>query len=299
MSSFRPLIFGEALFDCFPDGSQVLGGAPFNVAWHLKGLGLNPYFLGRIGNDDEGQKIKESMSEWGMDMSLMQSDQDHPTGKVKVSLDGEGKDPLFSILPEQAYDFIEEPDLEEDISMLYYGTLALRNPVSLETLFTLKKKNSVPCFVDVNLRMPWWDILVTRAAIEGADWVKMNDEELSNLCGLMNISGDTLDDCAEIFRERVGMELLIITVGEHGAFLVSADGITYGAPVDVPENEFVDAIGAGDAFSSIMISGLLQGWDLDETLNRALVFAAEICKQKGAIVKDKSFYQGFSNQWNK
>lgn len=29
------LVLGEALFDCFPGGEQVLGGAPFNVAWQL------------------------------------------------------------------------------------------------------------------------------------------------------------------------------------------------------------------------------------------------------------------------
>ncbi|MGD9171680.1 MAG: carbohydrate kinase, partial [Candidatus Thiodiazotropha sp.] len=32
-------IFGEVLFDCFPTGEQVLGGAPFNVAWHLQAFG--------------------------------------------------------------------------------------------------------------------------------------------------------------------------------------------------------------------------------------------------------------------
>ena len=41
-----PVVFGEVLFDCFPDGSAVLGGAPFNVAWHLHGMrqrqGLRP-----------------------------------------------------------------------------------------------------------------------------------------------------------------------------------------------------------------------------------------------------------------
>jgi len=34
-------IFGEVLFDQFPDGQQVLGGAPFNVAWHLQAFGLH------------------------------------------------------------------------------------------------------------------------------------------------------------------------------------------------------------------------------------------------------------------
>ena len=38
----RPVVFGEVLFDCFEDGSKVLGGAPFNVAWHLAGFGAEP-----------------------------------------------------------------------------------------------------------------------------------------------------------------------------------------------------------------------------------------------------------------
>ena len=36
----RPVVFGEVLFDCFPDGSRVLGGAPFNVAWHCQAFWL-------------------------------------------------------------------------------------------------------------------------------------------------------------------------------------------------------------------------------------------------------------------
>ena len=48
------LVFGEALFDCFPGGEQVLGGAPFNVAWHLQALGDQPIFISRIGNDRLG-----------------------------------------------------------------------------------------------------------------------------------------------------------------------------------------------------------------------------------------------------
>ena len=41
-SNRRPLVVGEVLFDEFEDGAQVLGGAPFNVAWHLQGFGISP-----------------------------------------------------------------------------------------------------------------------------------------------------------------------------------------------------------------------------------------------------------------
>jgi fructokinase len=52
-----PHILGEVLFDCFPDGRRVLGGAPFNVAWHLAGFGLAPLFLSAVGDDDDGKKF--------------------------------------------------------------------------------------------------------------------------------------------------------------------------------------------------------------------------------------------------
>ena len=50
----KPLIYGEILFDIFPGDKKVLGGAPFNVAWHLQGFGLAPLFMSRIGEDAEG-----------------------------------------------------------------------------------------------------------------------------------------------------------------------------------------------------------------------------------------------------
>ena len=51
----RPVLFGEVLHDCFPDGSRVLGGAPLNVAWHLRALGLDPYLVSRVGDDAAGR----------------------------------------------------------------------------------------------------------------------------------------------------------------------------------------------------------------------------------------------------
>ena len=53
----RPVIFGEVLFDHFPDGARVLGGAPFNVAWHLQAFGSAPLFVSRVGNDPAGREV--------------------------------------------------------------------------------------------------------------------------------------------------------------------------------------------------------------------------------------------------
>jgi len=54
-------ILDEVLFDHFPDGSRVLGGAPFNVAWHLQAFGQSPRFISRIGDDQAGHEIAALM----------------------------------------------------------------------------------------------------------------------------------------------------------------------------------------------------------------------------------------------
>ena len=76
-----PVVFGEVLFDCFPDGKTVLGGAPFNVAWHLQGLGLQPLFVSAVGNDAQGEEVRRTMQSWGMATTGLQTRAAFPTGR--------------------------------------------------------------------------------------------------------------------------------------------------------------------------------------------------------------------------
>ena len=156
----RPLIFGEVLFDVMPDGSRVLGGAPFNVAWHLEAFGLRPLMITRVGDDDPGDEVLAAMETWDMDVSGVQRDDSHPTGRVQVDLeDGE---PTFHILPDQAYDYIDGSlavgsSAGTTFFLLYHGSLVSRGEVSSSALDDLENASGTPVFVDVNLRNPWWN----------------------------------------------------------------------------------------------------------------------------------------------
>ncbi|MCG8450373.1 MAG: PfkB family carbohydrate kinase, partial [Pirellulales bacterium] len=76
----KPLIVGEVLFDHFPDGRRILGGAPFNVAWNLQRLGLPPSFCSAVGEDDEGREIIEEMKLGELDVTGLQVTERWPTG---------------------------------------------------------------------------------------------------------------------------------------------------------------------------------------------------------------------------
>jgi fructokinase len=75
------LLFGEVLVDCFPD-KEVEGGAPFNVAHHLQGLGngLRPTLVTRIGKDARGRHLLDTFKAAGLPTDGVQLDSLHPTG---------------------------------------------------------------------------------------------------------------------------------------------------------------------------------------------------------------------------
>lgn len=294
----RPLIYGEVLFDTFPDGNEVLGGAAFNVAWHLRGFGLNPLLISRVGNDAHGQQVLESMRTWGMDERGMQTDGERPTGSVTVELDN--GQPSFTILPLQAYDFIDRAAalraLEgEQFSLLYHGTLIARNSTSYEVLQDLRASTQLPAFVDINLRNPWWSGEIVEATLNGARWGKMNRDELGEIVNDPVLNAETTEDAARELCQRYGLEFLIITLGSDGACVISASETTC-AP-SPPIDNVVDTVGAGDAFSAVTLLGLAHHWPLSLVQQRALEFAGAVCQIPGAVSQNKELYTGHLARW--
>lgn len=285
MSGKRARIFGEVLFDHFPNGERVLGGAPFNVAWHLHAFGQAPLFTSRIGNDPDGTSITTAMREWGMDTSELQIDPALATGRVDVTI--RSGEPNYDILSPCAWDAIDPPARRGKISLLYHGTLALREAQSRSALEHLRKDNPPLVFVDVNLRAPWWQREAARESLRGAHWVKLSADELGEL-------GAPALDAAGFLREYA-LQGLIVTHGARGAELFSATGER--RQVRPSSAAVVDTVGAGDAFAAVMILGLLEQWPHELALQRAQSFASAIVGVRGATVSDRAFYRPFVDAW--
>lgn len=287
-----PLIFGEVLFDCFPDNREILGGAPFNVAWNLQAFGMQPFLISRIGEDRQGEKILKKMKAWSMNTSGLQVDSSCPTGKVSIELsDGE---PQFAILPDQAYDHITPP-LQTNpgsVSFLYHGSLALRNRKNQATLAGLKENHDCPVFIDVNLRKPWWSKDVILNLIEDATWLKLNEDELNALFP----GTENLEKRAREILTNSNLEAVFITRGHKGAMACTNENLMASVQPD-RSLTIIDTVGAGDAFSSVLLLGLMKNWPLKTTLERAQDFASAVVGQRGATTEDMKFYQTFSNKW--
>ncbi|MGN6110694.1 MAG: carbohydrate kinase family protein [Kofleriaceae bacterium] len=72
------IVWGEVLWDRFPEGDQ-LGGAPANLAWHLGQAGGWVQLVSRVGDDEAGRRAIERLAE-RIDPTLIQIDPSRATG---------------------------------------------------------------------------------------------------------------------------------------------------------------------------------------------------------------------------
>lgn len=293
------VLFGEVLADIFPDRT-VLGGAPFNVARHLKAFGQNPVLISRLGNDILRDEVLDVMSQNEMAILGIQCGNRHPTGQVQVHIkNGENH---FEILPQQAYDFIHPAvvrmaTLSVSPVLVYFGTLAQRYEVSRRALKTLLRSSDAAKFLDINLRTPWYDEKTLRQSLRFADVVKLNADELIILARMFELQGGKPQDQIRDLMKQFDLEQAVVTCGEGGAWQISRDGKKVEAGVKNKLVKLVDTVGAGDGFAAVYILGVLRRWPMQKTLDRANAFAAAICEIRGAIPDHADFYAPFTHEW--
>lgn len=293
------VLFGEVLADIFPDRA-VLGGAPFNVARHLKAFGKNPVLITRLGHDKLGEQVLGVMSQNGMETLGVQCGNSHPTGQVLIHFK-EGQH-CFEILPAQAYDYIHPSlvrmaTLSVNPVLVYFGTLAQRNEISRRALGTLLRSTGAAKFLDINLRTPWYDEKTIRQSLRYADVVKLNAEELGLLAEMFDLAGNAEQNQVVELMNRFDLNRAVVTCGKNGAWQTDRNGrITEAAGKDTAA-KIVDTVGAGDGFSAVCILGTLLHWPATITLERANSFAAAICGIRGAVPDHADFYQPYARDW--
>ena len=281
---FTIVSFGEVLWDLLPTG-PVLGGAPFNFAYRATTtFGHRALIASRLGADENGRRAFARVAELGMETVLIQRDPARPTGTVPVTFDAAGHHD-FTILPDVAYDFIE-PDqaLLHEVAAadcFCYGTVASRSEVSRATLKELLAAYRGPfALLDLNLRKDCWSDAQVTASIEGADILKLNDQELLTVDRIFGLAGETPAQKAAGLVSATSLRCVVVTLGEGGAFAVSREGDTIYEPAFAVTP--VDTIGSGDAFTAGFIDALLSHRSLAEALRQGNALGALVTGHRGA-----------------
>jgi fructokinase len=273
------VIWGEVLWDRFPDGAR-LGGAPANVAWHLGQAGGWARLVSRVGNDPDGTRAIEQLAS-ACDADLVQVDRERATGEVTVEL--VGVEPRYTLVPGRAWERIEcTPDVVTalgEASVLVYGTLSQHTDTGIAGWRDAIAAAQGSCLkvCDVNLRRTASSTREERRAVEeaiaAADIIKVNDLELARIAEWFGWR----DPIATL---RAGKRVVAITHGKDGSTLYAENDIIEIA--GVPARPGGDNVGCGDAYVALLVHGMTLGWDLASSGAAASRWAAAVASERGA-----------------
>jgi len=274
----KVLCIGELLWDMIPTG-KVVGGAPFNVTYHLNKLGIQSIICSKVGQDKDGDELIQFVNDNGIDSSLIQKDNTHTTSLVKVMYDDlEGV--KYDIVKPVAWDFIEE--INYDLSpedYVVYGSLIFRNDFSRKSMLSFLNKTTAIKVLDLNLRSPHYEKDTIFEILPLTDILKINEEELKTLLGWIG-ENDNVAKGVNILLKKYNIKEVICTLGSKGAFYSSsATNNIY--RIKALEVDLVDTIGSGDSFLAGYLCGKIENRTVKESLQLAISIAGFVSSQKG------------------
>jgi fructokinase len=277
--------FGEVLWDVFPDGTKKPGGAPMNVAYNLNRLGVDCKMISSVGDDQNGKELLEQLTEWGMSTDYIAENPDFPTSTVALVLD-EHNDASYTIFEDVAWDNIplwdSYKDIVRDSEVLVFGILAMRDEVSFSTLTALLKLAKVKV-LDINLRLPHFDLNKALDVLPQIDVLKLNKAELNFLIDALEVDLDTDEHVrSKYLQERFGIAEIILTKGSKGANYYRDGNQLHQDAYQITIN---DTVGSGDAFFAGFLAYRFDSTTEDndaKILNMAMATGAFITTKEGA-----------------
>jgi fructokinase len=297
-SGVTVVCLGDALVDFLParpgqllkDAAllrRMAGGATANVTVGLARLGIPAAFLGKVGDDQFGYFLRETLEAHGVDVSQMFTSREAITGMAFAWNDPVSNEARYLFQRGiAAYRLLDITEIDcnwlAKAQVLQYGSVLLSSPPSAEAtraaVQCARASNLLTCY-DVNMRLPAWpDHASARAdmlsLIEHSAIVKLNRHELAFLTG----ETDVEKGAAKLWHSDT--RLLLVTLDRAGCYYRTSDNAGFVAGFEV---KIVDTVGAGDAFMAAFLARLLKNYDppFDAAFSDQN-FLAETCRYANA-----------------
>lgn len=227
------------------------GGAPANVSSAITKLGGEAYFAGKVGNDNFGMFLKETLEEAGVDTSMLVLDNKSNTTLAFVSLNESGERDFIFNRGADALFTLDELDIDKvkTFKIIHFGSAtALLGGDSKETyLKTMKLAFENEAFIsfDPNYRVDLWKgrlnefIEISKSCLRYADFAKVSDEEIKIISGEKNIEEGVK------FFHKLGAKVVAVTLGKDGTLISNNKNNDIVSSISIKS---IDSTGAGDAF---------------------------------------------------
>lgn len=282
--------------DSFPTADEMVfakgepgffaGGSTANIAAGIGRLGYQSKFVGRVGNDDNGRRLRRAFEVDGVDARWLAEIEGGRTAQTIIAVDQNGDRIIYSLGGEA---ILQEPDEFDDAAMdgaqiLYMGEVL---PEVAGRAIEVARSRKATVIYGPGGGISWIDNATLRQLLCSCDYVLLSRGELGEVSSCASH--------AEGARRLIewGVPNVVVTLGPDGSECYSrADGgccndsdasdyqVYRAEAFDIPE--VVDTTGAGDSFASGFTTGLLEGMDLADCLMRGNACAALAIQKAGA-----------------
>ena len=289
---------GAAFSDIKSFGAFV-GGCPTNISVGVQRLGLQAALLTAIGEDPVGEFLLKFLRNEGVETRFIPRKPNHRTSAVVLGIEPPDRFPLIYYRDncadiELTIDDVIAAPLAESRAVLISGTGLSKEPSRSATFYAAEEAYYLGkrVFLDLDFRADQWHDprafgVVVRSVLPYVDIAIGTEEEVKaatltdrsqlaiahSQISNPTIEGDMVVAIATLLRPR-GPAALIVKRGVEGADVHLVTGeVIHAAPFPV---EVYNTLGAGDAFASGFIYGILSGWEWEK--------AARLGNATGAIV---------------
>jgi len=253
------------------------GGKGANQACAAARLGGVVAMVGQVGRDDQGGMLRESLRRAGVDVRLVDQDEQAATGVAIISIDATGENQI--ILAAGANGTFTPERLARALPLIRSASvLLLQLETPLDTVMRAATEARAAGVTVVLDPAPARD--VPDQLLRLATYVTPNEGELARLVGapVAEPSMADIDGQAARLIAR-GSTRVLAKLGARGARLITADGATEWPARHVTP---VDTTAAGDAFNGAFAVALAEGADLDRAVRFATTAAAISVTRHGA-----------------
>lgn len=265
----------------YPCGSKILikelefytGGGGTNTAVSFSRLGLKTGYIGKLGSGTNSDLIIQNLKKDKVDFLGVKSKKDHAGYSVILdSIEGDRTILAFKgANNELSFNEVNKKKLAT--KWFYFSSMVDKSYATLESIAAYAEKNEIKIAFNPSNYLAEKGQLYLKEILSKTTLLVLNKEEACLLAGSLEMS--------ELIRklESFGPRIVVITDGKDGAYTIKDNKLYHVIPFGTKP---VETTGAGDAFASTFLCGLIMKKDIDICLKLASTNSESVISNVGA-----------------
>lgn len=253
------------------------GGKGANQALAAARYGARVALIGRVGTDNYGKTVRESLKSNGVIVSGVAYSDTHPTGCAMVAKDRTGENQIIVM---SGANIEAVHDQVPDEILLKQNMLLMQMELPVEQTVTLLERAKARGVTTIMNLAP--AIMIPKKAMGHLDYLIVNSIEARQIAEKLQLK---TDNSALKLAQALAIEgrmTCLVTLGSKGAVAVTKEGEVWACPImKLDQSEVVDISGAGDAYCGTFAAAIHDGKTLAEAMQLASIAGSLTCLKKG------------------